>query len=212
LDFLSAAPCRIEHNADDPVKRHTQMPQLSNQRGPLLHIPLLIVALLSAGTASAAAQPLAVVRDAIAARLALMDDVARHKWNAGLPIAAPEREAALLEAVTTVAVAKGLPEDYARDVIAAQIDASRALQTALFERWQASGQGNFVAVPDLNTVQRPRIDAATRNLLDAVAAARCALAAVDAKTQLAAPPADFAAPREVWSMAVAPLPTTSPCR
>ena len=140
-----------------------------------------------------------------------MDDVARFKWNAKLPIADPQREAALLERSTASAVALGLPEDYARRVLAAQIEASRAIQAALFDRWHAARQGGFDDVPDLATVQRPAIDRATTALLEALAGARCELDDVNARHVFAAVPTELDDQPDAWAIASAPLFTTSPC-
>lgn len=175
-------------------------------------LTIVLLLLLGAGSAVAADGPIAALKHAVAARLALMQDVARYKWNNAIPIAAPAREAALLDAVTQRAIQLGLPGDYARRVVAAQIEASRTLQSDLFAQWRASSQGTFDGVPDLATVQRPRIDTATRRLLEALATAREALDAPGAAAALAPPPPPFAAWPDVWSIAVAPLPDAAAAR
>lgn len=168
---------------------------------------LCALATLTAASAPPAVGPVDGVRDAIAERLALMTDVARFKWNRRLPIADPEREAALLDRATRDAVAHGLPETWARQALAGQIAASRALQTAATESWRRASQPPFAGVADLATVQRPAIDAATSRLIEALAAARCALAASEAAAMLAEPPPDLAdaddpATAEAWHIAI----------
>jgi chorismate mutase len=179
-------------------------------RAWLARATALAVLISLAAVPAAAADPMEALRDAVAARLLLMDDVARFKWNAKLPITDPRREAALLERSTASAVALGLPEDYARRVLAAQIEASRTIQAALLDRWRKADQGKFRDVPDLATVQRPAIDRATATFLEALAAAQCDLADPDAKALLETPSA-VAGQAGAWAIATAPLFTTSPC-
>ena len=151
--------------------------------------------LLLASASCAIAAPAAELEDAIAARLLLMDDVARYKWNHALPVVDAPREAALLERATADAVAIGLPEAYARRIIAAQIDASRAIQLQLVAGWQRDKQPPFTDVPDLATVQRPVIDVATHRLLEHLHTTMCTLAEESTRADLQHPPTSLAQQR-----------------
>jgi chorismate mutase-like protein len=104
------------------------------------------------------------------ARLALMPDVARYKWNRKQAIEDPPREQALLDAVKAQAPQYGLAPERAVAFFAAQIEASKVLQRELFFAWQAAGQGEFAAVKDLATDIRPSLDALNPRLLAALAA------------------------------------------
>jgi chorismate mutase len=173
---------------------------------PLRRIPLrLFSVLLLASTSCAIAAPAADLKDTIAARLLLMDDVARYKWSHTLPVVDAQREAALLERATADAVAIGLPEAYARRVIAAQIDASRAIQLQLVADWQRDKQPPFADVPDLATVQRPAIDTATHHLLEHLHTAMCTLNDDATRTDLQTPPPSLAQQRAAWSIATTAL-------
>jgi chorismate mutase len=163
------------------------------------------VVLLMLGAWCAAASPLTDLKSAIAARLLLMDDVARYKWNHAQPIVDPEREAALLQRIAGEAVALGLPRDYARRVIAAGIDASRTLQLELVADWQRQQHPPFADVPDLTTVQRPAIDAATRRLLEALRVSLCALNSDSARAVLEPAPPSLAQHPAAWSLSCAAL-------
>lgn len=140
---------------------------------------------------------------AIEARLLLMPDVARYKWNRGLPVTDPAREAALLEQIAVRAVALSIDPACARAAVEAQLAASRAWQSQLAERWRARARGPFTGVPDLATALRPAIDAATERLLDALGQVGCS---ADAATsaRLSAPPPSLAERPHVWAIAVAP--------
>lgn len=163
---------------------------------------LVLLAVVLAGPVSAASSdPVADLRDAIAARLLLMQDVARYKWNAQLPIEDAAREKTLIERATADAVAMDMCAAYARDVIAAQVSASRALQTEWFARWRAAGQGTFTGVPELATTQRSAIDAATNALLKALVEARFELDSPDAIAPLDTPPQSLAREANAWSIA-----------
>ena len=102
-------------------------------------------------------------------RLRLMHDVARGKWNEKKPIDDPAREAAVLEGVLLKASGLGLDLEYARPFFEDQFTAAKIVQRADFELWKGEGRGRFDEVPDLAGAQRPRIDAATDALLDALA-------------------------------------------
>jgi chorismate mutase-like protein len=163
---------------------------------------LALLAVLLAGSVSAAPNdPVAELRDAIAARLLLMQDVARYKWNAKLPIEDAVREKTLIERTTAEAVAMDMCAAYARDVVAAQVAASRALQTEWIARWRAAGQGTFANVPDLATTQRSAIDAATNSLLKALVDARFELDSPGAIALLGTPPHSLAGEADVWAIA-----------
>jgi chorismate mutase-like protein len=103
-------------------------------------------------------------------RLALMPDVARYKWNRGLPIEDVSREQALLQATAAQASRHGLDPGRAVAFFAAQIEASKALQRELHFGWKANGLGSFASTPDLPNDIRPKIDALDRRLLSALAA------------------------------------------
>jgi chorismate mutase-like protein len=115
------------------------------------------------------------LRTLLAERLALMPDVARHKWNSRSPIEDPAREAAILAGLRREAEALGLPAPWAQQVFRAQIEAAKVIQRGLFARWEATSQERFTDVPDLANVLRPRLDALTGQLLHALAAAWPAL-------------------------------------
>ncbi len=164
-----------------------------------------VLLLVAVGAWCAMAHPLANLQSAIAARLLLMDDVARYKWNHALPIVDSEREAALLERATTEAVTLGLPEGYARRVIAAQIQAARTLQLELVSAWRHQQEPPFDDVPDLNAQQRPAVDAATHQLLEQLHASLCALEPDGARAEMGSVPRSLARHPVAWSTATAAL-------
>jgi chorismate mutase len=101
-------------------------------------------------------------------RLALMHDVARWKWNAGVPVTDAQRERELLQSVVERGRGKGLDPDLVRPFFAAQMEAARHVQQADFDRWKANKQGPFADTTSL-AVLRQRIDDLNRELIDALA-------------------------------------------
>lgn len=101
-------------------------------------------------------------------RLELMHDVARWKWNAEKPIEDPMREKELLDRIVLKAEQQGIDSAFARAFFRDQFEAAKIVQRTDFAEWTAAGAAKFNDVPDLATVQRPRIDAATNNLLAAL--------------------------------------------
>lgn len=101
-------------------------------------------------------------------RLTLMHDVARWKWNANQPIAAPQRERELLDSVVRQGRAKGLDAKFIRSFFAAQMEAARSVEQADFDRWTAGKQTPPGSTTSLGELRR-RIDDLNRGLLDVLA-------------------------------------------
>jgi chorismate mutase len=104
----------------------------------------------------------------IGERLAIMPDVARHKYNSGAAVEDLSREAQVIETVTAQAVEAGIDKDLATQFFQAQIDASKMIQSARIAAWKAENHERFSDVPDLSTVIRPKLDALTPALLAAL--------------------------------------------
>lgn len=149
----------------------------------LLRSCLLLFALTCAPLAAAETQAttatsaisLEPLRRLIDERLALMPDVARHKWNTKGAIDDLPREQKVIDALSAQAQLLGIPAQWAERFFRAQIDGAKQVQRAHFARWTQSGAGTFTDVPDLVTVIRPRLDALTPQLLRELAVAWPAL-------------------------------------
>lgn len=105
----------------------------------------------------------------IEARLALQVDVARYKWNTHGAIDDPLREQQIIDGLKLKAATLGVPVPWAERFFRAQIEAGKTLQRMYFVRWKAAQEGRFEGVPDLVTQTRPKLDALTPPLLDALA-------------------------------------------
>jgi chorismate mutase len=182
----------------------------------LLRSLLLLIALVCAPL-PAAEQPHAVntsasainlepLRRLIDERMALMPDVARHKWNTHGAIDDLPREQKIIEALGAQAQLLGIPASWAERFFRAQIEGAKQIQRSHFVRWQQSGAGTFADVPDLVTVIRPRLDALTPQLLRELAAAWPAIADPTQQARVAAVMSklDNATP-EAAASAIAPL-------
>ncbi|MFW5418353.1 gamma subclass chorismate mutase AroQ [Nocardiopsis sp. CNT-189] len=136
--------------------------------------PALAALITALGTAlappaHARAGGIAGLADAAAERISVSRDIAAAKWAAGTPIDDPEREAQVLRDTTAQATAAGVPARTARAVVGDQIEASKILQRGLHARWAARPGLGPRDAPGLTEV-RPRLDAATRRLIAALAA------------------------------------------
>jgi chorismate mutase len=120
------------------------------------------------GFALAAGTALDTLLSLIGERLAIMPDVARHKYNSGAAVEDLPREAQVIEAVTAQAVEAGLDKDVAAKFFQAQIDASKMIQSERIAAWKAEGHAPFTGVPDLKTVIRQKLDALTPAMLAAL--------------------------------------------
>jgi chorismate mutase len=109
-------------------------------------------------------------------RMAMMPDVARHKWNTQGAIDDLPREQNVVASLSAQAQQLGIPGPWAERFFRAQIEGAKQTQRAYFVQWQQAGEGKFAQVPDLVTVIRPYLDALTPHLLRELAAAWPALA------------------------------------
>jgi chorismate mutase-like protein len=101
----------------------------------------------------------------IDARLALVTEVARAKWNAQLPIEDLPREQALLASLRERAEKMGLTAETVNNFFKAQITAAKLLQNSLFDHWRAAGFSQFQGVADIAGDLRPQIDRVTSDML-----------------------------------------------
>ena len=143
----------------------------------------------------------ASLRTAMADRLALIPDVARHKWNTGTAIADPAREQVLIEAAVVKGRQFGIPDKVTRAALEAQIIASKQMQQELIDAWQAAGEGTFASVPDFLGETRPKIEEATNRLIREFGAAQHMLDTCAAATALRQPPSSRLTSAEVWATA-----------
>lgn len=173
---------------------------------PFRALVFMIAALIPG--AARAGTPVETLLGLMNERLAVQADVARYKWNAGQAIEDREREAALIATVTRLAPEHGLQPEPAQAFFTAQIEAGKAIQRTLFQRWRDAGQGRFADAPDLATVIRPALDRLTPALLAALAAARPTLSEPDARSRIAIAPEAWRDMPGVWNTAVQPLSPT----
>ena len=137
---------------------------------PLL-LPILWFSLIQSAVATESTERLQRLRDVMTERLAIMEQVARFKWNEGLPVEDKDREAAVLEKTVGLAVAEGLNTKVATRVIKAQIEAAKFVQRALFEKWRAMAKGKLADAPNLTVTLRPEISRLSNDLIAALIAA-----------------------------------------
>ena len=141
----------------------------------------------------------------IGERLAVMPDVARHKYNSGAAVEDLPREAQVIEAVTAQAVEAGLDKDLAAKFFQAQIDASKMIQAERIAAWKSENHAPFSDVPDLAAVIRPKLDALTPALLAALKDALPELSLAGAAGRMEARAAGRAEDAAAFRRAVAPL-------
>lgn len=104
----------------------------------------------------------------VSQRLALAVPVAQWKWANGRPITDAPREAALLAEVDKRASTAGVDAAFAHAFFRDQIEASKQVQSSLFERWRTSPPPSGPA-PDLAASTRPQLDRITAALIHALA-------------------------------------------
>jgi chorismate mutase len=126
-----------------------------------------------------------------AQRLALAEPVARWKWAHRQAIEDSPRERALLADVDERARHAGVDPAFARAFFQDQIDASKQVQSALFERWRDAPPSD--AGPDLATVTRAQLDTITKALIAALARVQPLRTTTDCPIRVARTLADWKA-------------------
>ncbi|WP_417451460.1 gamma subclass chorismate mutase AroQ [Kordiimonas sp.] len=104
---------------------------------------------------------------AMANRLQVMTEVAHYKWQHGIAVDAPEREASVIAATVDKALTLGLDRHVATRAVTAQMDAAKMLQRSLIASWQ-TGPTPERDAPDLAQNIRPRINQLTTAFLQAL--------------------------------------------
>lgn len=117
-------------------------------------------------------------------RLALALPVAHWKWANNRPIEDPQREAVLLREVDARARAAGVDPAFAQRFFRDQIDASKQMQTALFEKWRTTRPPQGPA-PELGTTTRPALDRLTQSMIASLVGVQALRDAPDCPSRLA---------------------------
>ncbi|HEY2000587.1 chorismate mutase [Paraburkholderia sp.] len=120
----------------------------------------------------------------VSQRLNLAEPVARWKWAHHQAITDAPREAALLAEVEKRAAAAQVDPAFARAFFQDQIDASKEVQTALFDTWRATRPPEGAA-PDLATSTRPQLDQLTKSLIAGLARVQTLRTAPDCPSRVA---------------------------
>lgn len=108
----------------------------------------------------------------IVERLLIAREVAVSKHHSGAPVHDPAREAAILAGLVAQGRERGFDPVLVESFFHAQIAASRRVQEELLAAWNSDGKRPDHPPPDLNRELRPRLDALTPRLLDALSAPR----------------------------------------
>lgn len=164
---------------------------------------LLGTLLLSANSHAELPAPVSRLLDLTAQRLSIADDVAHTKWNTHGAIEDLARERQVVTDTAALAARQGVPEALAREYISAQIEANKTVQWTLHREWTRANTPAFAKTADLAGDIRPRLDALTPRLIDALAKASPQLASSNAAEMLAARPQTIDA--LAWKVALAPL-------
>jgi len=138
-----------------------------------------------------------------AERLAIADQVAQSKWNSKAAIEDLPRERQVVNDGVTVAGKQGVAPALARQFLAAQIEASKAVQWRRHREWTLAKAAPFEHPADLLTDIRPHLDALTPKLIAALAEAAPVLANTDLRELAATVPQG--ADAFAWKVAIAPL-------
>jgi len=178
----------------------------------LLILTALFFSLGQSAAATESAEKLQRLRAVMTERLVIMEQIARTKWNAGLPVEDRNREAEILEKTTAMAVGEGLDPELATRVVRAQIEAAKIVQNALFERWRKAAAGKLAGAPSLTATLRPEVSRLSRELIAALIAAQDDLESCLARGILSPVPGTLARFPRAWGVAVqGTLGATGPC-
>ncbi|WP_159716446.1 chorismate mutase family protein [Geminicoccus flavidas] len=164
-------------------------------------IPVVAAVLLILPGAALADTPLALLKAAMADRLAAMPDVARHKWNSGAAVEDRAQEARVVEGAVTAGRELGTAPEVVSKVATAQIEAAKLVQSSLIEQWRTEAAAEFTDVPDLASVLRPAIGGATQAIIGNLKQAEPALRECAGAGELRAVPEALAPYATAWQVA-----------
>jgi chorismate mutase len=123
---------------------------------------LLIVVTLMSGIGTVRAQcainRLELLVDISAERLAIAEDVALAKWDAGIPVEDARREEQVIRDAVKEGESKGLDRAFVSNFFTAQIEASKVVQYTLVSEWYRLGSAPAHRQIDLVKVIRPQLD------------------------------------------------------
>jgi cyclohexadienyl dehydratase len=125
----------------------------------------------------------------LARRLALMPQVAAHKWRHDQPIEDPEREAVVIAESADLALRHGLVPETVVQLFGAQIDAAKAVQSYWIGEWRA-GRAEPPPAADLAAEIRPELSRLGEAIIAAAAAGNASRAATSMPGTPAADPLD----------------------
>lgn len=146
-------------------------------------------------------------------RLDLMPAVARYKWENKLPVEDLQREAQILDRTVERAAALGVGQLYAEQVVRAQMQAAKMIQTRLIKEW-AAGTSDPGTVPEMDLVTeiRPRISQLTGLLLSKLLLTQHVEFGCNNVEQLREPPVNFAFTYSEWQVsAISLVPDARAC-
>jgi chorismate mutase len=101
-------------------------------------------------------------------RLRISELVAQAKWRSDSPIQDLTREQQVIEAFVTRAGEAAVEPALAGAFMRAQIEASKVRQRALFDQWWRSRRSAFANPPNLAREIRPRLDALSLEMVNAL--------------------------------------------
>lgn len=107
--------------------------------------------------------------DLMAHRLYLMEGVAAYKHINQRAVADPAREAIVIEGGQRVAARAGLDEQAAKELVIAQMEAAKEIQSRLIKGWQEDAASAPTSAPDLGRELRPAISLVTTRILEQLA-------------------------------------------
>lgn len=129
---------------------------------------------------------LRLLRSLIDQRLALMPAVARFTWHNGYEIDDPSREKEIIRRFALRAQKVGLPDDWARTFMDAQIEAGKMVQCECFGRWRGVGVVPGAQGAGRASEIRMRVDAIDSALARAIAKAWPTLCAPEKQEEVRA--------------------------
>src|SRR5262249_36473166 len=161
------------------------MPALNFVIAVLTAITVLTVsACTSAADPTTDGGPLRALADVAAQRVQIADAVAAAKWGTGASIDDPVREQAVLDSAVAKSRQLAIDPAASAQVFTDQIEASKAVQYALYARWSANPGQAPTTRPDLGRV-RPILDQITDELLTQLKSTQDVRAGGGCATQLA---------------------------
>ena len=127
-------------------------------RSEIFSLAVWIMVAVTAAYSQEAADRMRQLVETSAQRLVIAEQVALAKWDSGIPVEDPSREAHVIASATEAGEEQGLAGETVSKFFRAQIEANKLVQYSLLAEWRRAGKAPSHKPVNLADTIRPELD------------------------------------------------------